>query len=344
MILPFSKTLRKRYYKRLEAIFDSDVWTNGEQTVEFEKKFSQYTGIPARTISSGGAGILSILDYIDVKNKEVIVPTNTFWASTRAIQLAGGIPVFADIGKKDLCLTIEEIQKNISRQTKAILLVHIGGHLAFDTAKIAEFCNAEKLFLVEDCAHAHGATWNGRHAGSFGFAGSYSFYATKTLPTGDGGMIVSSNEEFLSWVEKYRNYGKTVVNNQVHYPITEGFNYRLSEFTSALGIVQLENLESVLNWKRQLASKFDNIFAKHQRIDFPTGMESGYYKYIVFNTNLKQKTGQVFGPYDQNHIIANVKKQFPNSNWISKNHQCAPIWYGWEHAGKNINEIKEILL
>jgi len=344
MNLPFNNILRKRYYERLEEIFNSNVWSNGEQTIEFEKKFSQYTRIPARTISSGGAGILAILDYIDIKNKEVIVPTNTFWATTRAIQLAGGIPVFADVSKEDLCLTIEEVQKNITQKTKVILLVHIGGHIAFDTLKISEFCKTKDLYLVEDCAHAHGATWNGRHAGSFGFAGSYSFYATKTMPTGDGGMIVSTNEEFLTWVEKYRNYGKNIVNNIVQYPIKEGFNYRLSEFTSALGIVQLENLEIILSWKRKLANKFNNIFPKHERINFPVGMDSGYYKYIVFRKDLKQKTGQVFGPHDLNHVISNTCGQYPNAKWISQNHQCVPIWYGWEHAEKNIHDIKKILL
>jgi len=198
MIFPFNNLLRQKFYEQIELIFNSNVWTDGNQTREFEKKFSSYVNIPAKTISSGGAGLLAILNYIDIKNKEVIVPTNTFWASTRAIQLAGGIPVFADISKKDLCITLEEIQKHVTSKTKAIMLVHIGGHIAFDTLKIVDFCKDNKLYLVEDCAHAHGATWNGIHAGSFGFAGSYSFYATKTMPTGDGGIVVSKNTDFLT--------------------------------------------------------------------------------------------------------------------------------------------------
>ena len=343
MILPFNNLLRKKFYEQLELIFNSNVWTDGDKTKEFEEKFSNYVNVPAKTISSGGAGLLAILDYIDIKNKEVIVPTNTFWASTRAIQLAGGIPVFADISKKDLCITLEEIQRHVSTKTKAIMLVHIGGHIAFDTLKIADFCKDKNLYLVEDCAHAHGATWNGSHAGSFGFAGSYSFYATKTMPTGDGGIVVSKNKDFLKWLEKYKNYGKEITNNVVSYPIKNGFNYRLSEFTAALGIVQLENLQEILNWKRQLARKYDEIFNEHERIIFPDKMISGYYKYIVFKSDLKQKTGQVFGPLDQNHIIAESTGNYPNSDWISQNHQCAPIWYGWKYAEENINTLKKIL-
>jgi perosamine synthetase len=196
--------------------------------------------------------------------------------------------------------------------------------------------------LVEDCAHVHGASWNGKTGGDYGFAGSYSFYATKTMPLGEGGMVVSRDKTFLGWLEKYRNYGKEIVSGKVTYPIKTGFNYRMNEITAALGIIQLERLPKILEWKRNLANKYDKLF--DHRIKLPEGMMSGYYKYIVFGyPELKSKTGQVFGRDDLGPAIENTEADVPNSLWIAENHQCPPIYFGWEHAACDIEALKEKL-
>ncbi|HMB44524.1 MAG TPA: DegT/DnrJ/EryC1/StrS family aminotransferase, partial [Candidatus Methanoperedens sp.] len=142
--------------------------------------------------------------------------------------------------------------------------------------------------------------------------------------------------------EKYRNYGKEVIGGKVYYPLRNGFNYRLSEFVAALGIVQLERLPVILEWKRELASKFDNIF--QNRIKFPEGMVSGYYKYIVFDYKLKEETGKVFGMNDLCHIIDGTNISLPNSEWIAQHHNCVPIWYGWGGKEMDIEQIKLRLL
>lgn len=342
MIIPFEQEYRKKFYDLEEQIFDTGFWSEGKMLRTFEEKFGEYVKLGARAISSGGAGLLAILEYIDVHGMDVLVPSNTFWADARAVKLAGGNPIYVDCNKEDLCMSFEDMKRKITGNTKAVIVVHIGGHIAFQIEEIANYCREKDIKLVEDCAHVHGAWWNGKTGGHYGFAGSYSFYATKTMPLGDGGMIVSRDNDFLKWVESYRNYGKEVIDGQVYYPYSNGFNFRLSEFNAALGIVQMERLERILTFKRELAEKYDEIF--DNRIRFPEGMKSGYYKYIVFDTPLKQETGQVFGHRDLGHIIDAANVELPNSIWITEHHKCAPIYYGYEYAEKSVNELKQILL
>lgn len=342
MIIPFEEEYRKKFYELENQIFDSNFWSEGKMLRTFEEKFGEYVKLGAKAVSSGGAGLLAILDYIDVKGKDVLVPSNTFWADARAVKLAGGNSIYVDCNRNDLCMSFEDMKAKMTENTKAVIVVHIGGHIAFQIEEIAAFCKEKGIYLVEDCAHVHGAWWNGKTGGHYGFAGAYSFYATKTMPLGDGGMVVSKDKDFLEWVEKYRNYGKEVVDGHVYYRLSNGFNFRLSEFSAALGIVQMERLDNILEFKRELAKKYDEIF--DNRVRFPEGMVSGYYKYIVFDTGLKQETGQVFGSGDLGHTIDGIEVELPNSRWIADHHKCVPIYYGYENAGKSVDELREILL
>lgn len=342
MVIPFDEECRKKYYRLLDQVFDSNMWSDGKMQKKFEEKFSEFCGIESRAVSSGGTGLLSILDYVDVKNKDVIVPANTFWATAQSVIKAGGHPIYADCSRRDLCITLDSIKKAITPETKAVIVVHIGGHIAFEINEISMFCKEKNIFLIEDCAHAHGASWNGQCAGSWGFAGSYSFYATKTIPLGEGGMVVSKDKSFLDFVEKYRNYGKKVIEGKVTYPLRTGFNYRINEMTAALGIVQLDQAKKILSWKRELAAKYDEIF--ENRVRFPEGMISGFYKYIVFDYDLVEVTGQVFGKNDLGYRVEGKNIVLENSEWVTEHHKCVPIYYGWEHAGKSVDELKEWLL
>ncbi len=342
MVIPFEEEYRKKFYELEEQIFDSNMWSEGQMLRTFEEKFGEYVKLGARSIADGGAGLAAILEYINVRGKDVIVPANTFWADAQAVKYAGGNVIFADCNREDLCLSLEDLKKKITANTKAVIVVHIGGHIAFQIEEIAEFCKEKGIYLVEDCAHVHGGWWNGKTGGHYGFAGSYSFYATKTMPLGDGGMVVSRDKDFLKWVEEFRNYGKEVIDGHVYYRIANGFNFRLSEFSAALGIVQMERLPKILEWKRRLAEKYDRIF--ENRVRFPEGMVSGYYKYIVFDTKLNQETGQVFGPRDLGHRIAEVEAEVPNSEWVTEHHKCAPIYLGYEQADRSVEELRELLL
>lgn len=341
MVLPFDKECRKKYYALLDQVFESNMWSDGVMQKRFEEQFSDFTGLNACAVSSGGAGLITILDYLDVSGCDVVVPANTFWATSQAVRKCGGNVLYADCNKEDLCLSLDSLKKVITEKTKAVIIVHIGGHIAFQIDSIKSFCEEKGIYLIEDCAHAHGADWNGKKAGSWGIAGSYSFYATKTIPLGEAGMVVSTNKDLIEFAKKYRNYGKEVVDGKVTYPIKSGFNYRINEMTAALGIVQMEQSAEILRWKRELAAKYDEIF--ENRVRFPDGMTSGYYKYIVFDYPLREVTGQVFGPNDLGYRIEGLDCSLPNSEWVVTHHKCVPIYYGYEYADKTIEELKDYL-
>jgi hypothetical protein len=200
---------------------------------------------------------------------------------------------------------------------RAAFLVHIGGHIAFDVERIAALCEAHDVFLLEDCAHAHGASLHGRRAGTYGDAGVYSLYATKTISTGEGGVLVSRRPEVLEYARGFRNYGKP------SYEV-QGLNFRMSEFTAALGLVQVERMLEIVDWKNAVARRELDPRYAGSRLELPEGMTSGLYKYIVFDW-LERSTGRV---YDEPcHRILGHEVDLPNSDWVARNHSCVPLYY-----------------
>lgn len=339
MHIPFEKKWRNEYMSLLEEVFDSGFLSDGQMLRRFEEDFSKFTRQHAIAVSSGGVALLALYEYVGVKNAEVIVPANTFWATAAAAKRAGAKVVYADCNKEDLCLSLEAVKRKTTLKTKAVCVVHIGGHIAFQIEEIAAFCKENDIALIEDCAHAHGASWKGRSAGSWGIGGAWSFYATKTMPLGEGGMVTTTNEDLADWLHRYRNYGKDVKDGKVSYPLPDGFNFRMNEITAALGVLQLRRLPEILLWKRSLAAKYDRIFTN--RIFFPEGMLSGYYKYIVFDTFLKEQTGKVFASSDFGNEIENHpdREGLPNSYWVAEHHSCVPIWFGWDGASLDCDQL-----
>jgi dTDP-4-amino-4,6-dideoxygalactose transaminase len=199
---------------------------------------------------------------------------------------------------------------------RAAFVVHIGGHIAFEIEAIAALCRDEGIFLIEDCAHAHGASWGERRPGAWGDAGLWSFYATKTVSTGEGGMLVSRDAELVEYARAFRNYGKPA-------HAVAGLNLRLSEFTAALGLVQTERMPEIVAWKNAAARELlDPVHPG--RLELPDGMVSGLYKYIVFDP-IERSTGKV---YDTPcHRILGRPDELPNSDWIAANHWCVPLYY-----------------
>ena len=206
--------------------------------------------------------------------------------------------------------------KVAQHKPKAAVLVHIGGHIAFDSERIAELCRAEGIFLLEDCAHSHGASWNGRRPGTYGDAGVYSFYATKTVSTGEGGALVSRHDDLIEHAKLFRNYGKP--DHEV-----AGLNFRMSEFTAAIALVQTGRLEEIVAWKNQVArTELDPIHPA--RLQLPDGMVSGLYKYVTFG-EIERSTGKV---YDQPcHRIMGHTVELPDSDWVASHHWCVPLYY-----------------
>jgi perosamine synthetase len=293
-------------------------------TKGFESAWSDWNQIGAVATGSWTGGALAALEFAGVRGEEVLCPSNTFMATVLAIEHAGGRPVFVDSGRDDLCMSYDDfVVKAEAHASKAAVLVHIGGHIAFDVRRIADYCRDHGIFLLEDCAHAHGADWNGRRPGSWGDAGVYSFYATKTISTGEGGMLVSGNEDLLAYARAFRNYGKPD-------HAVSGLNFRISEFTAALGMIQTERLTEIVERKNEIAR--DLLDAEHpNRLRLPEGMTSGLYKYIVFD-EIERSTGKV---YEQPcHRILETGDELPNTDWIATNHWCVPLYYAPAEASR----------
>lgn len=313
----FEKEDAKRLHEYWDEIILNNQWSEGKFVKMFEEKWSEYNQLDSVAFSSWGGAALAALEFFNIKNKIVLCPSNTFMATPLSAIKAGGQVEFVDCNKNDLCMDINDLKNKIDQYKPALVwVVHIGGHIAFQIDEIAKLCKEKNIVLLEDCAHAHGASWNGKKPGSWGDAGIYSFYATKTISTGEGGMLVTRNKALADFVKQYRNYGK------FEYKV-EGLNYRMNEFTAALGCVQADRLEDIIAWKNEYAKKYlDPKFSN--KIKFPKSMISGYYKYIVFDS-IEKSTGKV---YDQPcHKIMGKNYDLPNTEWIAQNHWCAPLYY-----------------
>lgn len=311
---PRDKTRVHAYW---DEIFDTQQWVEGKFTRLFEERWAAWNALPAVATSSWAGAAMACLEYFKLKGKKVLCPTNTFMATPLSVVQAGAEVVFADCNRTDLCLSNEAvISAAAQHDLAAVWLVHIGGHLAFDTPQIAEFCRSRGIILLEDCAHAHGASWNGKKPGAWGDAGAYSFYGTKTISTGEGGMLVSRHPGLIEFAKQYRNYGKP----DYRMP---GLNYRMSEFAAALGLVQVDRMEEIIAWKNEVAQTILHLrFSK--RVQLPKGMVSGWYKYIVFEP-IEHSTGKV---YDRPcHAIMGSRGSFPNTEWIATHHWCVPLYY-----------------
>lgn len=313
----FEKEDSKKLHSYWDEIIASHQWTEGKFTKLFEEKWAEYNSLCSVSFGSWSGAAMAALEFYNVRGKTVLCPSNTFMATPLSVIKAGAKVEFVDCNRDDLCISYEDLKCKVEEfKPAAVWVVHIGGHIAFEINKIAALCREKGIVLLEDCAHAHGASWDGRRPGSWGDAGIYSFYATKTLSTGEGGMLATANKDLDTFARAYRNYGKPDYN-------VEGLNYRMSEFISAIGCVQSDRIGDIVSWKAEYAKK--NLDPSYpNRVKFPGGMESGYYKYIVFDP-IEKSTGKV---YDTPcHTIMDRECNLPNTEWVTKNHWCVPLYY-----------------
>jgi perosamine synthetase len=313
----FDQRDRARLHELWDEVITSQRWSEGPLTERFETAWGAWNGLGSVAFSGWTGAALAALEFAGVRGETVLCPSNTFMATPLAALHAGAQVAFVDCNREDLCMSFADFEAKVARhRPKAAILVHIGGHVAFDSERIAELCRAEGIFLIEDCAHAHGATWNGQRPGTWGDAGVWSFYATKTVSTGEGGMLVSPHGDLLEFARGFRNYGKPD-------HAVQGLNFRLSEFTAALGLVQTERMEEIVAWKNAAAR--ERLDPEHPgRLELPDGMVSGLYKYIVFDP-IERSTGKV---YDEPcHRIMGHHDELPNSDWVAGHHWCVPLYY-----------------
>jgi len=282
----FSEEDRKKVLKQVDEILESGQLTLGKYTREFEEKFAKYVGVKYAVAVNSGTSALEIpLRALEIQGFSVIVPTNTFFATPASVIHAGGKVIFADM-TENLCLDPNSVKQKIQKDTKGIIIVHIGGVVPPQTKEIQEICREHNLFLIEDAAHAHGSTLNGKLAGTFGDAAAFSFYPTKVMTSGEGGMIVTSDENIYKRALVFRDQGKAGFLGNVHTEM--GYNWRMSEIHAAIGLSQFAHLNEFINARRRMAKIYDRRLEEISRVTavkIPSSVKSNYYKYTAILDN-----------------------------------------------------------
>jgi dTDP-4-amino-4,6-dideoxygalactose transaminase len=282
--IPFAESDKEFLRAGLEEILHSGMLTMGKFTRQFEEKFAAFTGSKyAVAVSNGTAALEIILRALEIEGSSVIVPTNTFLATAFSVIHSGNQVIFADSDPETLCLDAADVERRITRDTRAVILVHIGGVITPAVAALQQLCRERDLYLIEDCAHAHGCTLDGKPAGTFGVAGAFSFFPTKVLTTGEGGAITTHDEGVYRRALMIRNHGK---NPDMANRMSEvGHNQRMSEFTALLGVQQLHKAPELVAERRRVAQFYDTALQGVEGIrplTLPAPLFSTYYKYIAY--------------------------------------------------------------
>jgi perosamine synthetase len=273
-------------------VLRSDWLTTGPKVEEFEEAFAQYVGAKfAVAVSSGTAALHAAMHTLNIRpGDEVIVPPMTFAATANSVVYHGGTPVFADVDPATLLIDPEQVEKKISPRTKAIVGVDYAGQPCNWDA-LGVIARNRSIMLVADSCHALGAAYKGKKVGSLADLTVFSFHPVKHITTGEGGMITTEDPEFATRLRAFRNHGINSDHRQrekkgswYYEMIDLGFNYRLTEFQSALGLTQLRKLPEWLARRRAIARCYDSALAELPHLEslaVQRDVRHAYHLYVV---------------------------------------------------------------
>lgn len=239
----------------LDAFVSTWISSSGYYINRFEQDFAAFCGSEhGVAVTNGTAAIHLALLALGLKpGDEVIVPDLTFAATINAVLYTGATPVIVDIEEDSWCIDPEEIEKAITPRTKAIIPVHLYGQPC-RMDRICEIAKKYGLYVVEDCAEAHGAEFKGKKVGSFGDIGCFSFFGNKVITTGEGGMCVTNSSKLDQAMRQYRDHGMSREKRYFHEVV--GYNYRMTNLQAAIGVGQVEKIDAILNWREELENKY----------------------------------------------------------------------------------------
>jgi dTDP-4-amino-4,6-dideoxygalactose transaminase len=284
--------------KAVDAVLSSGGLAQGPEVEAFEKEFSQLAVSDAICVavnSGTSAQHLAMIAAGIGVGDEVIVPSFTFAATANSVALTGAVPVFADIDANYFCLNPTSVESVLSPKTKAIMPVHLYGHPA-NMESLVKICNKNNLLLVEDAAQAHLASIGGKRVGTWGIAGSFSFYPTKNMTAGEGGMVTTFDAELARKVKLLRNQGQ----EQRYKNEIVGFNNRMTDIHAAIGRVQLRKLEKWTK-KRQLNAAFYNENLKG--VITPPVMNGAVHVYHQYTIRVRGLNRDIFAEELNKHGI-----------------------------------------
>ncbi len=335
--------------------------TDGPYAQIFEKEFAQYHNVKyAVSVNSGTAALDVALRHFNLKGREVIVPTNTFVSTPNSVLFAGGKPVFADMNEDSLGIDVDDVKRKVTSKTAGVIVVHIAGLICPEIKELKQFCDEKGFFLLEDCAHAHGATVDCQKSGTFGDVGCFSFYPTKVMTSGDGGMIITNNASLDEDSKCLRTCGQNVDRQAVML----GHNWRLNEMAAIVGKHKLDHLEEFVAKRNEVAKWYQKALTNIDGITLfriPPNFRHSYYKYplkLAGNIDrlklaflLKEKhgieTGHVY--YPPCHLQPFYMENFgtragdlPTSERVLKQVLCLPMHYGITQ--ENVSYIRDALV
>jgi len=322
------------FQDNIEEVFESGILAEGPWNKKLSGFVRQVTGAKyAIPTNSNGTGIVALLNiYKQYFNRDrVIIQSNTMYG-VKTMALSGGCKLdgFIECQLETLMPNLDDVKNVIDKYSKqqksklVLMLTHIGGILNSDIQAIADLCKQENIILIEDCAHSFAATLDKKHSGLFGNAGVYSFYATKAIPAGEGGVVVTNNEELGELVANFGIYDRFKQKMEI------GFNNRISEVQALLTYSVLKVWEHIIDNKRKIAEQYINV-CNEFRVPFiaqdQNGQDGNYYKFTIYNYNTPisqylPKLETTTSPVYDYSIGAN--------NPLIGHHACLPIWYGQE--------------
>jgi perosamine synthetase len=345
-------------------ILASGILTLGPHTRRFEEAFAAAHAVPgmgtgalrAVAVSSGTAALEIILRSIGVAGRDVIVPANTFYATAEAALRAGARPVFADIDALTFALSPQTVLAALTPRTAAVLLVHIGGLITPHADELRAICADRGVALVEDAAHAHGSSYDGRPAGSFGVAAAFSFFPTKVVTCGEGGIILSPSAAVEHDARIYRDQGKGSAAANHH--VLHGYSWRMTEQAAATGLVHLRRMREFIDRRRAVAARYDEALASMdglQPLAEPAGCRGNFYKYIAVlppgadRAGLRQRlaerhqvrlAGEVYDlPLHRQPVFAEFAgPALPVAEDMCARHICLPV-----HSDMADDEVDQVL-
>ena len=288
MISPFYLDLTADEISQLERKFGdilrSGTLILGPHTKAFEAEFAGYIGTKhGITLNTATSALEVLMSYHGARGKRVAIQSNTNFASVAALVRAGGQPVFMDMDKDSYCPDLDILKYTHEKyKIDGVMWVHIGGIVTKDFQQVAEYCRANKIFLVEDAAHAHGSQMNGIKAGAFADGAAFSFFPTKVMTTIEGGMITTDDDELAAFVRSMRNQGKRAGDyGGLHHDL--GSSWRIPEISACIGLIQLAKLDKMVAHRMaaaaKVASHLDSLGYTYCRTDHMD--QASTYKFIV---------------------------------------------------------------
>jgi len=280
--IPIAKpVLGREEEEAIREVLRSGMLVQGRQVKAFEDAFADYIGVEhAVAVTNGTIALDLALKALKVgPGDEVIVPAFSFIATSNCVLFQGAIPIFADIDQKTFNIDPSDVNEKVTTKTKALIPVHLFGQPA-KMDELKEIAQDHKIFLVEDAAQSHGAEYKEQKTGSLGDIGCFSFYATKNMTTGEGGMITTNNSELARKIRLLRHHGQT---EKYHHTII-GYNYRMTELSAAIGLVQLKKLDERNEKRMKNAERLDEGMEKIRGLTAPYVEEYAkhvFYQYVV---------------------------------------------------------------